>query len=61
LVLADGIQTNLFIQKSIAREANPFLVSLAGEHGLIILKVIGVFACIVILRDIYRRNPRLAS
>lgn len=60
MVVMDGVLTNLLIQKGIAREANPFLVNIAGEHGLIILKVVGVFACIVIIWDIYRRNPNLA-
>lgn len=60
MVVADGVLTNLLIQKDIAREANPFLVGIAGEHGLIILKVVGVLICILILWDIYRRNPRLA-
>ena len=60
MVIADGVLTNLLIQKGIAREANPFLVGIAGEHGLIILKVIGVLLCALILWDIYRRNPRLA-
>jgi hypothetical protein len=60
MVVADGVLTNLLIQKGIAREANPFLVNIAGEHALIILKVVGVLACIGILWDIYRRSPRLA-
>jgi hypothetical protein len=60
MVVADGILTNLLIQKGIASEANPFLVDIAGEHSLIILKVVGVLACALILWDIYRRNPRLS-
>ncbi len=60
MVVADGVLTNLLIQKGIAREGNPFLVGIAGEHGLIILKVIGVLVCILILWDIHRRIPRLA-
>lgn len=60
MVVADGALTNLLIQKGIAREGNLFLVGVAGERGLIILKVVGVFVCILILWDIYRRNARLA-
>ena len=59
-MVADGVLTNLLIQKGIAREANPLLVGIAGERALIIVKVIGVLLCVLILWDIYRRNPRLA-
>jgi hypothetical protein len=60
LVIADGVLTNVLIQHDIAREANPLLVDIAGEHGLIVLKVVGVLVCALILWDIYRRYPRLA-
>ncbi len=52
--------TNFLINNGIAREANPFLVNIAGESGLIILKVVGVLLAVLIILDIYRRNPRLA-
>jgi hypothetical protein len=60
MVIADGVLTNLLIQKDIAREANPFLVNIAGDMGLIIFKIVGVLLCVFILWDIYRRSPKLA-
>jgi hypothetical protein len=60
MVIADGVLTNFLIQKNIASEANPFLVNIAGNSGLIILKVVGVLLVVLILWDIYRRSPRLA-
>jgi hypothetical protein len=60
MVVADGVLTNLLIRKDIAREANPLLVGIAGEHALIILKVAGVLLCILIIWDFSRRNLRLA-
>jgi hypothetical protein len=60
MVIADGVLTNLLIQKDIAREANPFLESIAGDMGLIIFKVVGVALAVFILWDIYRRSPKLA-
>jgi hypothetical protein len=60
MVIADGVLTNLLIQKDIAWEANPFLVSLAGNSGLIIFKIVGVLIAVLILWDIYRRSPKLS-
>lgn len=58
--VADGVLTNVLIGRGIAREANPFLINIAGEAGFMILKVIGVFLAVVILWDVHRRYPRLA-
>ena len=41
-------------------EANPFLMHIVGEPGFMIVKVVGVFLCVLILWDIHRRYPRLA-
>jgi hypothetical protein len=60
MVIADGILTNLLIKYDIAWEANPLLVHLAGNAGLIIFKIVGMLLVVVILWDIYRRSPRLA-
>jgi hypothetical protein len=60
MVVADGILTNMLINRGIASEANPFLVHLAGEHGLIIVKVLGVALCVIILRDVSRHHSRTA-
>jgi hypothetical protein len=60
MVIADGVLTNFLIQKDIASEANPFLTHLAGNTGLIIIKIVGVALAVVVLWDIYRRSPRLS-
>jgi len=60
MVIADGVLTNLLIRHDIAREANPLLVNLAGNAGLIIFKVVGMLLAVVIIWDINRRSPRLA-
>ena len=60
LDIADGILTNILIQKGIAHEGNPFLKDVAGNTGLLIVKIIGILLVVLILWDIYRRYPRLA-
>jgi hypothetical protein len=60
LVVADGVLTNILIQKGIARESNPFLVGIAGESRLIYLKILGVLLAALILWDVHRRHPRIA-
>jgi hypothetical protein len=57
---ADGLITNILIQKGIAHEGNPVLVGIAGEHSFLILKIVGVLVAVLILWDIHRRYPRLA-
>ncbi|MDP2919322.1 MAG: DUF5658 family protein [Dehalococcoidia bacterium] len=49
LVIADGLITNLLINRGIAREGNPFLETLAGDTGLLVVKTIGATVCAVIL------------
>ncbi len=60
LEIADGIITNILIKLDIAHEGNPLLTSIAGDSGLLIVKIVGVTLVAVILWDIYRRHPRLA-
>jgi hypothetical protein len=60
LVVADGVLTNILIQKGIAHESNPFLVGVAGESLLIIIKILGVLLAALILWDVRRHHPRIA-
>jgi hypothetical protein len=60
LDIADGILTNILIQKDIAHEGNPFLKNVAGDTGLLIVKIVGILIAVLILWDIHRRYPRLA-
>ena len=58
--ISDGLLTHFLIEGGIAREGNPFLQPLVGEAGFLILKVVGVFLCVLILWDIYKRYPKVA-
>ncbi len=58
--IADGVLTNILINKGIAHEGNPFLVGLAGESGFLVIKVVGILVAALILWDISRHHPRLA-
>lgn len=60
LVVSDGLLTNFLVNGGLAREGNPFLQTIVGDLGFIILKAVGVLLCAFILWDIYRRYPRLA-
>lgn len=60
-VVLDGLLTELLINRGAAREINPFLQPLVGDIGFMLLKVFGALLCALILWDIYRRFPRVAS
>jgi threonine/homoserine efflux transporter RhtA len=60
-VVLDGLLTELLINRGAAREINPFLQPLVGDIGFMLLKVVGALLCALILWDIYRRFPKLAS
>jgi hypothetical protein len=60
MVVADGVLTNILINRDIAFEGNPLLLNIAGGTGLIIAKIAGVILAVVILWDIRRRYPRVA-
>jgi hypothetical protein len=58
--IADGILTNILLNRGIAIEGNPFLVDIAGKSGFLIIKIVGVLLAALILWDVHRRHPRLA-
>ena len=60
LVVADGIVTNVLVNSGVAREGNPFLVSLVGDGSFVALKAVGAFFCALLLWDISRHRPRMA-
>jgi hypothetical protein len=60
-VILDGLLTELLISRGLVREVNPFLQPLVGDIGFMVLKVVGALLCALILWDIYRRFPRLAT
>ncbi len=61
LVIADGLITQFLIKDGLARGGNPFLEPFVGETGFMALKVVGALVSALILWDIYRRYPRLAT
>lgn len=60
LNVADAVISYFLVELGKGSEANPFLLHIIGEPGFIIIKVIGVFLCVLILWDIHRRYPKLA-
>ncbi len=60
-VIVDGLLTELLIARGMVREMNPFLQPLVGDVGFMLLKVAGAGLCALILWDIYRRYPKIAS
>ena len=60
LVVADGVVTNILVGSGVAREGNPFLVSLVGDGSFLVLKAVGALFCALLLWDISRHRPRMA-
>ena len=60
LNIADAVISYFLVELGKGSEANPFLRHIIGEPGFIIIKVVGVFLCVLILWDIHRRHPKLA-
>lgn len=60
LVVSDGLISHFLVRYGLAREANPFLETLAGEWNFLVIRVLGVLLCAVILWDIYKHRPKLA-
>ena len=61
LIILDGILTNILVTHNIAREFNPFLRVLANTDGLVWVKIAGALVCTVLLWDVYKHWPRLAT
>jgi len=60
MVISDGLVTNLLIGHGLAREGNPFLVTLVGDWVFLAIKAIGATLCAIILWDIHKHWPKLA-
>ncbi len=60
LVTSDGLLTNFLLRDGLVREGNPFLQTIVGDTGFLILKVVGALLCALILWDIHKRYPKLA-
>jgi hypothetical protein len=60
LVVLDGVITEYIINGGSGSESNPFLESMIGEPGFMILKAAGALFCALVLYDVYHRWPRAA-
>jgi hypothetical protein len=61
LVVADGLITEFLVENRFASEGNPFLERWVGSDAFLILKTAGAILAALILWDIGRRYPRLAT
>ena len=61
LIVADGILTNFLVNQGLGQEWNPFLKILVGGEQFLLIKVCGAFLIIVIMYEMYRRRPKIAS
>ena len=61
LVVADGLITEFLVKNRLASEGNPFLERWVGGDHFLMLKTAGVILAALILWDIGRRYPKLAT
>jgi len=60
LVVADGLISNFLMTHGLAREWNPYLQTLVTNDNFLLIKVAGALLCILILWDIYKKQPQIA-
>lgn len=61
LVVADGLITRSLVELNLARESNPLLKGVVQEPGFSYLKMAGASVVALVLWDMYRLRPRMAS
>ena len=61
LVIADGLITEFLVKNRLASEGNPFLERWVGGDAFLFLKTVGVIVATLILWDIGKRHPKLAT
>jgi hypothetical protein len=59
--LTDAFATQFFVSRGYVREGNAFAVQLVANGQFVWLKAVGLAACLVLLWQLYKRFPRLAS
>jgi len=60
LIVADGILTDFLIVQKLGQEWNPFLKNIVGGEQFLSIKVCGAFLAIVIMWEIYKKQPGMA-
>jgi hypothetical protein len=61
LNIADAMLSQRLVEAGIGWEGNPFLQWIIGQSSFTLLKIAGVALAVILLWDIYRRHPRLAT
>ena len=61
LIVTDWLLSNSLLRLGLVRELNPFLQGIAGEQSLVLIKVAGALLAVLILWDIYKRKPQIAT
>lgn len=61
LVVADGLITNFLMIHGLGREWNPLLQTFVGGESFLQIKVAGAFLSVVILWEIYKKRPQMAT
>lgn len=61
LVIADGLITEFLVKNRFATEGNPFLQRWVGGDHFLILKTVGAILATLLLWDIGRKHPKLAT
>ena len=61
LVVADGLITNFLMTHGLGREWNPLLQSFVGGENFLQIKVAGAFLSALILWNIYKKRPQMAT
>jgi len=60
LVVADGLISKLLVKHGFAREGNPFLQYWIGEDVFLVIKLLCAVLAGLVLRNMYKRNPKLS-
>ena len=61
LTWADAYITRIIVSNDFGWEGNPFLKSAVHSDDFLILKIVGTFFALVILRNVYRKRPKAAT
>lgn len=61
LVVADGLISNFLMTHGLGREWNPLLQAFVGEENFLLIKVAGAFLSALIMWDIYKKRPQMAT
>ena len=61
LEIWDGLITHWVVRNGLVQEANPFIRSIVMDGNFLLLKITGVFLCVLILWGMYRHAPRVTT